>query len=114
MTATQDKIDLARYVYIPGVSEVDDVDLDIEPHYNAATGLRVTEADVAAEADAVEARYRGLVPGGKSLSGGGSHSPVLRFVASVDTCDEVARRAKSEKMSVSRWLRRTVEEKLAA
>jgi len=55
-----------------------------------------------------------LKSGGKSLSGDGSHSPVLRMVVSVDTRDEVARRAAAEKMSVSRWLRRTVEEKLAA
>jgi len=55
-----------------------------------------------------------LQPGGKSLSGDGSHSPVLRLVVSRDTCDEVARRAKSENMSVSRWLRSAVEEKLAA
>jgi len=90
------------------------IDLDNEAVYDAHTGQRVTSdvADHWAKQD--EARYRGLIPGGKSLSGDGSHSPVLRLVVSPDTRDEVARRAKSEKMSVSRWLRGAVEEKLAA
>ena len=90
------------------------IDLDNEAVYDAHTGERVTSdvADQWARQD--ETRYRGLIPGGKSLSGDGSHSPVLRLVVSSDTRDEVARRAKSEKMSVSRWLRSAVEEKLAA
>ena len=90
------------------------IDLDVETVHDAATGQRVTNelADQWARQD--EARYRGLIPGGKSLSGDGSHSPVLRLVVSSDTRDEVARRAKSEKMFVSRWLRSVVEEKLAA
>ena len=55
-----------------------------------------------------------LAPGGKSLSGDGTHSPVLRLVVSKDTRDQVAKAAADAGMSVSRWLRRTVEEKLAA
>ena len=55
-----------------------------------------------------------LQPGGKSLSGDGSRSPVLRLVVSKDTRDRVSRAAEQSGMSVSRWLRRAVEEKLAA
>ena len=56
----------------------------------------------------------GLIPGGKSLSGDGSHSPVLRLVVSDVTKEKVAKAAAAEGMSVSRWLRSVVEEKLAA
>lgn len=86
------KIDPARFVYRPGISEVDDVDLDQVEIHNAATGQRVTESDVAAEARELD-RARGLIPGGKSLSGGATHSPVLRVVVSEDTADAVRARA---------------------
>ena len=102
-----------RYRYIPGETEVEDIDLDEVVIHNAVTGLRVTNADVEREAEELEQRYPGLKPGGKSLSGDGSHSPVLRVVVSKETRAKVDAAAEQENMSVSKWLRRLVEEKLA-
>lgn len=108
------KIDPARFVYRPGHSEVADVDLDQVEIHSAATGQRVTEADLDAEARDLERQHPGLVPGGKSLSGDGSHSPVLRVVVSQGIADAVRAHAKQERMSVSRYLRRLIERDLAS
>jgi len=114
MTLDPTTIDPSRYRYIPGTTEVGDIDLDQTIVHDAVTGKRVTEDDIEQEAQQLEQRYPGLRPGGKSLSGDGSHSPVLRVVVSPDTRDKIEHAAKADGMSVSRWLRRTVEEKLAA
>ena len=55
----------------------------------------------------------GLVPGGKSLSGGGRHSPQITVVLSEETEAAVRARASAEHMSVSRWTRRLIERELA-
>ena len=55
-----------------------------------------------------------LKPGGKSLSGGKTHSPRFQLILGETTAEQVREAASKENMSVSRWLRRTVEEKLAA
>ncbi|MCL1923376.1 MAG: hypothetical protein FWG15_05930 [Propionibacteriaceae bacterium] len=55
-----------------------------------------------------------LKPGGKSLSGGDKHSPRFQVILGENTAEQVRSAASAEHMSVSRWLRRTVEEKLAA
>ncbi|MGO1638922.1 hypothetical protein [Ancrocorticia populi] len=51
----------------------------------------------------------GLIPGGKSLSGQGKHSPRIQVVLSEQVAEEVRERAEAEDMSVSRWVRRLVE-----
>jgi hypothetical protein len=60
--------------------EVDDVDLGQEAVY--VNGERLTDDVVERMADAsvrlARAREANLVPGGKSLSGDGSHSPVMQ------------------------------------
>jgi hypothetical protein len=60
--------------------EISDIDLDQEEVY--VDGKRFTEADASAMADELERtaheRAANLIPGGKSLSGDGSHSPVLQ------------------------------------
>ncbi len=99
-------IDPSRYVYRPGESEVAEVDLDETVIHDAVTGERVTEADLDREA---AERWPGLTPGGKSLSGDGTHSPVLRVVVSRETADRVKQRAYAQRMSVSRYLRSLIE-----
>ncbi|MDR1213937.1 MAG: DNA-binding protein [Propionibacteriaceae bacterium] len=109
--------DTSQYRFIPGVSKVTwDGDLDETPVY--IDGRRYTEADAEADADRAEQMLRdglvpGLIPGGKSLSGGGKHSPVVRVVLSEDTLAQVKARATQSHMSVSKYLRRMIEASLA-
>ena len=56
---------------------------------------------------------RGLIPGGKSLSGGRRHSPQITVVLSEETDAALRAQATSERMSVSRWTRRLIERELA-
>ena len=106
--------DMSKYRYVPGVSRVGNIDLD-ETVIHDQTGRRVTEADAEAEYQAALARRRqNLVPGGKSLSGGSEHSPRLHLVVSREMEARIRHEAERSHMSVSRWLRRVVEEKLAA
>lgn len=115
MTLDPTTIDPSRYRYVPGTAEVSDIDLDETVIHDAVTGKRVTEADVEVEYQAIMAdRKKNLIPGGKSLTGGSVHSPRLHLVVSKDTRDKVEQAAEAQGMSVSRWLRRVVEEKLAA
>jgi len=106
-------VDPTRYVFQPGVSQVvDDMDLDSLGLHDF-DGNPITESSMEAAADEAEL-YSGLVPGGKSLSGNGVHSPRLTLVVSSSARAEIVRRAAQEHMSVSRWLRRVVERELAS
>ena len=98
---------------LPTMEYVGEIDLDKEVIHDAHTGERITNELIDRDNDEIDCQYR-LIPGGKSLSGDGSHSPVLRVVVSASTKEKVQQAASNEGMSVSRWLRRTVEEKLAA
>jgi hypothetical protein len=108
-----EKIDPSRYVYVPGVTKVRNIDLDKVVIRNRATGKRVTEAEREAEGRELD-RQRGLLPGGKSLSGDGSHSPVLRVVVSRDVEAAIRANASAEHMSVSKYLRRLIEHAVAS
>jgi len=113
MTVTT--IDPKRYVFQPGITQVldtDDIDLDALGLHDM-DGNAITEASLEGDADEAERTYSGLIPGGKSLSGDGTHSPRIAFVVSPIARDEIVRRAAAEKMSVSRWLRRVVERELS-
>ncbi|MDR2973702.1 MAG: hypothetical protein LBV00_03160 [Propionibacteriaceae bacterium] len=106
-----------RHRYVPGESVVLDettVDLaSLDLHDSA--GAPLTEECFERLADQAKSQQRrGLTPGGKSLNGDGSHSPVLRLVVSNEMRDKVAQAASVQRMSVSRWLPGAVEEKLAA
>jgi len=106
-------INTANYVYIPGKSIVEDIDLDQTPVY--IDQQRYTEEDARRDSDEAERIYRArLVPGGKSLSGGTKHSPKFQVVLGESTAEKARQAAADEGMSVSRWLRNVVEEKLAA
>ena len=95
-----------------GNIEISDIDLDEE--VVIMDGKRYTEAGARRDADAAEARLRGLSRGGRSLSGDGSHSPTLRTVVPRDVSEAVKARARAEHMSVSKWLRRLIERSIAA
>jgi hypothetical protein len=111
MTTTS-ALDLERFRFIPGVSEVADIDLDETPVY--INGKLYTEADAERDADEAERRlHANLIPGGKSLSRDGGHSPALRTVVSEETARRVKERAKAAHMSVSRYLRGIIEQDLA-
>ncbi|MDR0285626.1 MAG: hypothetical protein LBI33_12190 [Propionibacteriaceae bacterium] len=105
-------IDPARYVFVPGVSEVDDIDLD-EVVVHDRTGQRVTEATLDMEFEEMTRRYPGLRPGGKSLSGDGSISP--RFQVRLDraTAARVRQRASAEGKSPAKLLREIITADLA-
>jgi hypothetical protein len=98
--------------YRIGDQEIFDIDLDQSAVFK--DGRRVTEGDLEAEAKKLERLYPGLRPGGKSLSGGREHSPVIQVVLSKETKERVADAARADGMSVSKWVRRVLEEKTAA
>lgn len=92
--------------------EVDDIDLSDEQI--VIDGQRLTDeradmiaADVLAKARAHNA---GLVPGGKSLSGDGRHSPVVQVRVSGATKDKLRQIARERKMSVSKLSRQILDD----
>jgi hypothetical protein len=93
------------------VVDVEDIDA---LGFHGLDGAPITEVSLEAAADRAERRQRaGLIPGGKSLSGDGAHSPALRVVVSQETAALVRRRAAAQEMSVSRWLRGLIEREVA-
>lgn len=61
-----------------------------------------------------EIRRRNLLPGGKSLSASGQHSPVLQVRLSDELEQELKARAAAEGVSVSKLARRAIDEFLHA
>jgi len=59
MALDPSRLILDRYRYIPGETEVEDIDLNEVVIHNAVTGLRVTNADVEREAGELEQLYPG-------------------------------------------------------
>ena len=112
----KEEIDLSRYRYIPGESIVldeDDIDLDSLGLHDFA-GDPITEESCEREAVEDEKRFRaGLIPGGKSLSGDGRRSPCFQVVLGEATAAKVRAAASDAGMSVSKWIRRTLEDKVA-
>lgn len=90
-----------------------DIDLDQETIHDAHNGQRLTNTVIDQENDELDRRY-GITPGGKSLTGGTIHSPKLQVRVGETTAKRVHEAASAANMSVSRWIRRTIEEKLAA
>ena len=105
-------IDPARYRFVPGVSQVDDIDLD-QVVVHDQTGRRVTEAVLDAEAEEMARQYPGLRPGGKSLSGDGSISPRFQIRLDRVTAARVRARAAAEGKSPAKLLRELVTADLA-
>ncbi len=91
----------ADYVITPDV-EVSDIDLEAE-EFHLPDGRRLTEdlAEQIAAETLEEVRKRNLVPGGKSLSGDGSHSPTVAFRVPAAIRSALHERAKHEGKSQS-------------
>ena len=111
-------IDPTRYVYIPGLCEVSDIDLDKEVVYGR-DGRHVTQAMLAAEEAEMPARHEalyklhpGLRPGGKSLSGDGSISPRFQIRLDRVTAARAKARATAEGKSPAKLLREIVTAEL--
>lgn len=93
-------------------------DLGITPEtefIDAPDGETAGLTDEDAEALALEAiRRRNLVPGGKSLSGGGKHSPVLQVRLPEELRARLHERAVSEGVGDSKIARAAIEAYLNA
>ena len=87
------------------------IDVDKEPVLHE--GERLTQERVRQlVADARVKRTANLVPGGKSLSGDGRHSPSITVRVPEATLLELQNRADCERVSVSKLVRKAVEEYL--
>jgi hypothetical protein len=90
-----------------------DLDLD-EEEFILKDGRRLTNelADQIADETLAEVRRRNLVPGGKSLSGGGVHSPRVQFRVPQDLRTQAERVAEDEGVSLSALARHALEDYL--
>jgi hypothetical protein len=88
-----------------------DLDLD-EEDFILKDGRRLTNelADQIAEETLTQVRRRNLIPGGKSLSGGGVHSPRVQFRVPEDLRTQAERVAKDEGVSLSALARHALED----
>lgn len=89
-------------------------DADLDQREITYQGKRLTEADVLALDEEIGAgiarREANLVPGGKSLSGDGRHSPVVQTRVSVVTKSRLQAIAEARGMSVSKLSRQVLDE----
>lgn len=87
-----------------------DVDLDAEEFIYHGERLTLERAEQIAEQTLAEARRRNLIPGGKSLSRDGTHSPRLQFRVPQQLHDDAERAARKEGVSLSALARHALEE----
>lgn len=92
-----------------------DVDLDEEEVY-LRDGRRLTEAlaEQIAEEALANVRAKNLIPGRKSLSGDGKHSPVVNVRIPEDLKDQLDKRAAAEGKTVSKIAREAIIQYLAS
>ena len=95
-----------RYVVGP------DLDLDVEDFQYQGERLTNERAVQIAEETLSELRRRNLIPGGKSLSGGGVHSPRVQFRVPQDLREQAERVAEDEGVSLSALARHALEDYL--
>ena len=107
-------LDPCEYVVRPD-TEISDIDLDTE-EFRLRDGRRLTEelAGRLARAAQTEIRRRNLVPGRKSLSGDGTHSPVIRVRVPEQLRAKAEQRAAAEGVSLSVLTREALELYLAS
>jgi hypothetical protein len=93
-------------------AEISDIDLDQEEVY--VNGERFTEADAAAMAEELERTSRersaNLIPGGKSLSGDGTHSPIVQARVSASVRAKLDAIAERRGVRPSRLLREAIDQ----
>lgn len=94
---------------------IEDVDLDTEV-VRLKDGRRLTNelAEQLAEETLAEARRRNLVPGRKSLSGSGIHSPRVQFRLPESLRSAAEKRAAEEDVSLSMLARKALKHYLAS
>lgn len=88
------------------IIEDKDVTIDGKPYDPVAMEARIDRL--------MEQRLQNLVPGRKSLSGDGTHSPSLQIRLPEELRDELNERAAQEGVSVSKVARRALEQYLRA
>ncbi len=110
----KNKIDPGDYV-VPPETEISTIDLDRE-EFTLHDGRRLTEvlAEKLAQQAQDEIRRRNLVPGRKSLSGAGQHSPTIRVRVPEQLREKAERRAADEGLSLSALTREALEHYLAS
>ena len=86
-------------------------DIDLDAENVVVDGRRFTEADAAAISDAIAAGppLSNLIPGRKSLSGGGKHSPVINVRVSENTRRRLEELAAQRGESISKVARAALE-----
>ncbi len=105
MTTNPIPSDAEFFAYQPGVDGESEHLLD---------GRVLTEElmDALADEAAASGPPAGLIPGGKSLSGDGSHSPRVVVTLPRPVHEKVVAAAHAENMSVSKYVRRLIESSL--
>ncbi len=107
-------IDPSKYI-VSVDDNVDDVDLNTEV-VRLKDGRRLTDdlAEELAQKTLAEVRSRNLIPGRKSLSGSGIHSPRVQFRLPDSLRSAAERRAAEEGVSLSVLAREALEHYLAS
>lgn len=100
---------------VRGDEQIEDVDLDRED-LRLKDGRRLTPelAEQLAREGVAEARRRNLIPGGKSLSGEGRHSPKVQFRVPESLREAAEARAAAEGVSLSALAREALKHYLAS
>lgn len=96
-------METSKYRVTPD-AHVSDIDLESE-EFVLPDGSRLTEARAEELADAAERRRANLIPGRKSLSGNGAHSPVIQVRVPADLQHELIHIADSRGVSLSKAVR---------
>lgn len=90
-----------------------EVDLDEEEIYFRGERLTEERAEQIAEEALAAARAKNLIPGGKSLSGKGDHSPAIHVRVPAQVRRELSERAGRKGVSVSKLVRGYIEDALS-
>ena len=105
-------VDPSRYV-VGADATIFEGDLDEPITLPSGRTLAEDELDEYAEQAVADARRKNLIPGRKSLSGDGSHSPRVQYRVSADVLKEAVAQAEREGLaSVHALARKALEEYL--
>ena len=92
------------------LADVEVVETDLDQDDFEFQGERLTEERAAELAEEQWEKTANLIPGGKSLSGGRKHSPVVQVRVSEVTRSQLEAIAKARKMSVSKLSRQVLDD----
>ncbi|BCP29593.1 ribbon-helix-helix domain-containing protein [Mycobacterium intracellulare] len=88
-------------------------DVDLDKEVVIVNGERFTEADAFAVTEELAGRERSnanLIPGRKSLSGGGEHSPIVQTRVPADVRDRLQEIAERRGVRTSKLLREAIDQ----